>query len=642
MDVLCNGNAPGDGSPPATVSGEGIVRNSIVAQELTKYTTAGDSVKTLYDTFQFGVKRNPSAQCLGKRKDIESPYDWKTYQGVSDEAASLASYLKKLGVNPNDRVGLSGKNAPEYLTAILSCFNAGITTVPIYDTFGEPECKYIMKQAEVKVVFVSAENAAKMSEWSAGLNVSKFIVWGTPTSDLSDSMIKYDDAVKEGNESKQDATPPSPEDLAIIMYTSGTTGNPKGVMLSHEALVATVASTELYFQEYGYPIGASDVFMSYLPLAHVFDFFSENLFLFLGSKIGYYRGDQKTLVDDIGELKPTFFVGVPRVFERIYKRVDGMVQSGSAVKKFLFNSFFNSKKSSLANGAAFDKASFLGDALVFGKIKARLGGRVRIICSGGAPLPQHVEEWLKVTMCCPVVQGYGLTETCAASCVAMPDKKEQLGTVGPPLFSLEAKLDPVEDMGYDGTPNGGGEICFRGPSVMKGYYQNEEETKKVLDADGWFHTGDIGKIVEGGCLKIVDRKKQLFKLSQGEYVSPEKVEGISAKSPLVGQIFVHGTSTESALVAVVVPSEGSIEKYGGKEKAVESEELKSEILKDLDKVCRGEKLKGYEVPKGVVLHGDEFTPESGFVTPSFKLKRPTLRTHFKEKIEAEYAKLNAK
>jgi long-chain acyl-CoA synthetase len=316
-----------------------------------------------------------------------------------------------------------------------------------------------------------------------------------------------------------------------------------------------------------------------------------------------------------------------------------MVQNGSALKKFLFDFFFEQKREALAKGKKFNEASFLGDALVFSKIKARLGGRVRIICSGGAPLPHHVEEWLKVTMCCPVVQGYGLTETCAASCVAIPDRSEQLGTVGPPLFSLEVKLDAVPDMGYDGTPEGGGEICFRGPSVMKGYYQLPDVTAEVLEADGWFHTGDIGKIVKGGCIQIVDRKKQLFKLSQGEYVSPEKVEGVCAKSPLVGQNFVHGTSTESFLIVVVVPSEEALTKYGGKEQAIQSEELKKEILMDLDKVCRSEKLKGYEIPKSVILHGEEFTPESGFVTPTFKLKRPFLKKHFAKEIEELYASM---
>mmetsp|Transcript_31176 Transcript_31176/g.47738 ORF Transcript_31176/g.47738 Transcript_31176/m.47738 type:complete len:645 (-) Transcript_31176:194-2128(-) len=644
MERLCGSSETNDAAAPSGVVKDGVLRNASSPDELVKYASAGAELKTLYDTFEYGVKRNPSAECLGKRKSIDSPYEWKTYKEIQSEVAAVGSYLVSLGIKENERVGLSGKNAPEYLTAIVGCFYAGITTVPIYDTFGETECKYIMEQAETQAVFVSSDNASKVLEWGKDIaSLTKIIVWGEPPKELleNETVISFEEAVKIGREASSAPRAPAADDLAIIMYTSGTTGMPKGVMLPHEALVATCAGTESYFDVNGYKIDHNDVFMSYLPLAHVFDFFSENLFLFLGAKIGYYRGDQKTLVDDIGELKPTFFVGVPRVFERIYKRVDGMVQSGSAIKKFLFNHFFANKRDAMVAGKPFDKASKLGDKLVFSKVKARLGGNVRIICSGGAPLPHHVEEWLKVTMCCPVVQGYGLTETCGANAVALPDRKEQLGTVGPPMVSLECKLDPVPDMGYDGSESGGGEICFRGASVMKGYYQKAEATAEVLEADGWFHTGDIGKIVEGGCLKIVDRKKQLFKLSQGEYVSPERVEGIAAKSPLVGQIFVHGTSTEATLVAVVVPSEGTIEKYGGSEKCVSSEELKAEIVKDLDKVCRGEGCKGYEIPKAVILHGEEFTPESGFVTPSFKLKRPNLKKHFAGEIEAAYKSLNA-
>lgn len=242
-------------------------------------------------------------------------------------------------------------------------------------------------------------------------------------------------------------------------------------------------------------------------------------------------------------------------------------------------------------------------------------------------------------MCCPVSQGYGLTETCAASAVAIPGRADNLGTVGPPMTSLELKLDPVPDMGYDGTPEGAGEICFRGPSVMKGYYKKPEATAEVLEEAGWFHTGDIARITPNGCIQIIDRRKQLFKLSQGEYVSPEKVEGVCAKSPLVAQIFVHGVSTESVLVAVVVPSESAISKYDGKEKAVKSDDLKKEMCADFDKICRSEKLKGYEIPKGVILFDGEFTPESGFVTPTFKYKRPVLKKHFANEIEAVYASL---
>ena len=417
---------------------------------------------------------------------------------------------------------------------------------------------------------------------------------------------------------------------------------PKGVMLPHSAMVATMASIERYFILVGGQVETDDVFLSFLPLAHVFDFVCECCLLYRGAKIGFYRGDNRTLVDDISVLKPTIFVGVPRIFDRIYTRVNALMDEGSPAKKLLYLFFFDKKLAALKKGAKCDQASFIGDALIFSKIKARLGGRVRVIASGGAPLPQHLEDWLKVTMCCPIVQGYGLTETCAASCVSMPDRADQRGTVGPPLFSNECKLVPVPEMGYDGTPEGGGEICFRGPSIMSGYYLEPDLTDEVLTKDGWFYTGDIGRVGINGCLTIVDRKKQLFKLLQGEYVSPEKVEGIAAKSQLVGQIWVHGSSTEACVVAVIVPSDDSIKKYGGKEAACQSRELESAILEDLERVCRAEKLKGYEIPKAVIFHPDEWTPESGFVTPSFKLKRPALQKHFQVEINELYAILKSK
>jgi len=320
MERLCGSGETNDAAAPSGVVKDGVLRNASSPDELVKYASAGAELKTLYDTFEYGVKRNPSAECLGKRKSIDSPYEWKTYKEIQSEVAAVGSYLVSLGIKENERVGLSGKNAPEYLTAIVGCFYAGITTVPIYDTFGETECKYIMEQAETQAVFVSSDNASKVLEWGKDIaSLTKIIVWGEPPKELleNETVISFEEAVKIGREASSEPRAPSADDLAIIMYTSGTTGMPKGVMLPHEALVATCAGTESYFDVNGYKIDHNDVFMSYLPLAHVFDFFSENLFLFLGAKIGYYRGDQKTLVDDIGELKPTFFVGVPRVFERI-------------------------------------------------------------------------------------------------------------------------------------------------------------------------------------------------------------------------------------------------------------------------------------------------------------------------------------
>jgi long-chain acyl-CoA synthetase len=211
--------------PSAIITDEGFVRNSLCKENLIQFTSAGEDVKTLYATFQYGANRDPKSDCMGKRADVSSPYVWKSYEDIQVEAAALGSFLKGLGIQPNDRVGLSGKNTPEYLTAIQGCYHAGVTTVPIYDTFGEVECKYIMMQADIKCVFVSAANLSNVLEWSKEVDsVKNIVVWGGGEStETDDKVVTYEACVGLGKASPVDATPPTAEDLALIMYTSGTT-----------------------------------------------------------------------------------------------------------------------------------------------------------------------------------------------------------------------------------------------------------------------------------------------------------------------------------------------------------------------------------------------------------------------------------
>lgn len=223
-----NANAVDDGedktSPFAAFTDDGFLRNSICNENLIQFTSAGESVNTLYESFQFGVNRDPKSDCMGKRADNSSPYVWKSYGHVKLEAEAIGSFLKGLGIEPNDRVGLSGKNAPEYLTAIQGCFHAGATTVPIYDTFGQVECEYIMKQAEVKCVFVSKDNLSNILEWSKGVDsIKKIVVWGGGEIETNEKVVTYEACVDQGKEAPAGVSPPKADDLAIIMYTSGTT-----------------------------------------------------------------------------------------------------------------------------------------------------------------------------------------------------------------------------------------------------------------------------------------------------------------------------------------------------------------------------------------------------------------------------------
>ncbi|EHA8586362.1 Acyl-coA synthetase family protein [Cocos nucifera] len=289
-----------------------------------------------------------------------------------------------------------------------------------------------------------------------------------------------------------------------------------------------------------------DVYLSYLPLAHIFDRVIEELFIFHGASIGFWRGDVKLLVEDIGELKPTIFCAVPRVLDRIYTVQPSVVTAllltflamDICPSPLLIHELrFCSKFRNMSKGSKHEDAAAIFDKVVFNKVRGGLGGRVRIILSGAAPLSTHVEEFLRVVTCSHVLQGYGLTETCAGTFVTLPNNLSMLGTVGPPVPNVDVRLESVPEMNYDAlgeVPRG--EICVRGNTLFSGYYKSEDLTKEVM-IDGWFHTGDIGEWQPDGSMKIIDRKKNIFKLSQGEYVAVENLENVYGLVPDIDSIY---------------------------------------------------------------------------------------------------------
>lgn len=278
-----------------------------------------------------------------------------------------------------------------------------------------------------------------------------------------------------------------------------------------------------------------------------------------------------------------------------------------------------------------------------------LGGRVRLVISGAAPLAGHVEEFLRVIMCAPVLQGYGLTETCAASFIQMPDVISMSGTVGPSLCNIETRLESVPELGYDALDKKRprGEICIRGKTVFSGYYKRPELTEEVL-VDGWFHTGDIGEWQADGSMKIIDRKKNIFKLSQGEYIAVEKLENVYNQSAAVDAIWVYGNSFESSMVAVAVPNEqvlldwaksnGKKEEFAALCKIPEAQKF---ILSELSSTGKKSGVRGFEFIKGVLLDPQPFDMERDLITPTYKLKRPQLLKHYQKDIDALYTTIRS-
>jgi len=427
------------------------------------------------------------------------------------------------------------------------------------------------------------------------------------------------------------------------MYTSGTTGDPKGVMLTHHNFISDISA--LYYHPLFEIMKKENPnsYLSYLPLAHSFERLSVNVYIALAGRIGFYQGQVTKLFEDIITLQPSLLAGVPRVWSRLYDKFQQTLEGKGTFKKFIFDWGYSSKREAVKNG---DEAPFW-DTMVFNETKSKIGGRVKCIVSGAAPLDPKLQEFLTICFCCPVVQGYGLTETCAGATLQVPADNE-FGRVGPPMACVEIKLQDVPEMGYyskDTPPKG--EVLFRGGNVFVGYFKDEEKTKEVLQDDGWFHSGDVGRWNADGTLSIVDRKKNIFKLSQGEYVASEYLEAVYSRSRLAAQVFVYGNSLKTYLLGIVVPN-FETGKQWAKEKGIENitneelvanAEFKKAVMDSLSATGKEANLRGFEFLKNIRLEVNPFTVDNELMTPTFKLRRPNLTKKYKEELDRIYEEM---
>ncbi|AQK57336.1 AMP-binding protein [Zea mays] len=444
-------------------------------------------------------------------------------------------------------------------------------------------------------------------------------------------IMTYNRLHNEGKMSPQTFRPPKPEDIATICYTSGTTGTPKGAVLSHENLIANVAGSSLGIKFY-----PSDVYISYLPLAHIYERANQVALLHYGVAIGFYQGDNLKLMDDLAVLRPTIFASVPRLYNKIYAAITNAVKESGGLRERLYHTAYNAKRHAMINGR---NPSPMWDKLVFNKIKARLGGRMRLMTSGASPLSPDVMEFLRICFG-EVLEGYGMTETsCVISTMNIGDRS--IGHVGSPNPSCEVKLVDVPEMNYtsEDQPYPRGEICVRGPIIFCGYYKDEVQTREVIDEDGWLHTGDIGLWLPGGRLKIIDRKKNIFKLAQGEYIAPEKIENVVDLDA--------GDSFNSSLVAIVAVEPDVLKAWAASE-GIQYEDLRqlcadpratAAVLADMDSIAKEAQLRGFEFAKAVTLVAEPFTLDNGLLTPTFKVKRPQAKAYFAKEISDMYARL---
>ncbi|CAA0812271.1 Long chain acyl-CoA synthetase 7- peroxisomal [Striga hermonthica] len=494
-------------------------------------------------------------------------------------------------------VGLYFINRPEWLIVDHACSSYSFVSIPLYDTLGPDVVKYIVNHASVQALFCVPQTFNILLSFLSELPSVRLIVVVGGSEDqmpplpstTSVKIIPYSTLHSEGSRSLQPFRVPTSDDIATICYTSGTTGTPKGVEITHGNFIASIAGLSSGVEFY-----PSDVY------------------------------DITKLLEDMVVLKPTIFFSVPRVYNKIHAGIISAVKTSGAPRQRLFNVAYKAKKQSVLNGK---KPSPIWDRLVFDKIKQILGGRVRFMVSGASPLSSDILDFLRVCFDCIVLEAYGMTESSSAMCIM--DQTDNLsGHVGAPNGACEIKLEDVPEMNYtsEDKPYPRGEICVRGPIVFRGYYKDEAQTREAIDNDGWLHSGDIGQWLPGGRLKIIDRKKNIFKLSQGEYVAPEKIENVYVTSKFVAQCFIHGDSLNSCLVAIVAVDHEELKAWASAEgiKHQNLEQLcadpraRAVVLSDMNAVAREAQLRGFEYAKAVTLVPEPFALENGLLTPTFK------------------------
>ncbi|KAK9765175.1 medium-chain fatty acid-CoA ligase faa2 [Basidiobolus ranarum] len=645
-------------SDSPTVPGEGKPRRHYTIQD-GSMVGAPSGINSLHDAFIRGVNISRNEPCLGYRRmvnDIAGPYKWYTYQEVLVRMTNLAAGLYHLGLRAREPLGLFAINRTEWVLAEKAAYLQNFVSVPLYDTLGSTAIEFIINQTEMTIVFATRDKAEILLSMKGKIPTLKKIVLMDQideklmllASDVSVDIISIVQVEEKGTSNPVEGSPPHLDDIVTISYTSGTTGVPKGVVLTHRNFLTEFESFEhLAREDLLFKLNSDTVHLSYLPLAHVFERIVQNYVMYHGGRIGFYQGNPLALLDDAEELKPTIFISVPRLYNRIYDKVMSGVKEKGRLSRYLFKKAYKTKEANLKHGVV---THWFWDRLVFRKIRSKLGGRADTMVTAAAPILPEVLDFLRICFSCNVYEGYGQTE--ASGAITATSKGDlQPGSTGPPLPGCEIKLVDIPSMGYSSQdqPFPRGEVCVRGGLVFQEYYKSPEKTAEVVDADGWCHTGDVGKWDERGRLVIIDRVKNIFKLAQGEYIAPERIENIYTKHELVAQSFVYGDSLQAYLVAIIVPDEESIQALGKEKHAADtsvedlcqSKEIQAHYLEKIRKFGIQQGLKGFENIRNLRLSAEPFTVDNNLLTPTFKLKRNEAKQKFEAEIGSMYLEIGS-
>ncbi len=568
-----------------------------------------------------------------KRDGAWQPTSWPTfYQGVRQAHAAL----RGLGLAPGDRVAILSENRPEWAIADFACLTARMSDVPIYPTLPAHHVLYILRDAGVRVLFVSTkEQLAKILEIRGELPALEHIILfdDGPVPHGVESfrafLLQGEASVDRHPAWEAEARLASPDDLATLIYTSGTTGTPKGVMLTHGNITSNVVAALQVLD-----ITNGDDCLSFLPLSHIFERMVGHYVTIHAGVIINYATSNDAVAAELMEVRPSFLASVPRLYEKIYGRVVEGAMAAGGPKRAIFEWAratgekyleYTLNRRRVPLGLAFGMK--LADRLVYSKLRARTGGRIRLMVSGGAPLnPEICRFFLAAGLV--IYEGYGLTETSPVITVNSATMLKP-GTVGRPIPGVEVKI--AAD----------GEILTRGPHVMKGYYNNPVATAEAIDPEGWFHTGDIGEIDSEGCLRITDRKKDLIVTAGGKNIAPQPIEGLLKTNKFFTNAVMLGDKRKFPIMLLVPNfavldgwlSVKSLPKLAPEE-LVQLPEVQEKLAREARKSLRD--LAQYETPKKFLMLPRDFTIEGGELTPKMSVRRKVVEERYKEQIEALY------
>ena len=554
---------------------------------------------------------------------------------ILERVRRIALGLDAIGVKPGDRVAILSENRPEWALADYACLTAGFTDVPIYATLPAEQIPYMLEDSGSVAIFIStAAQAAKFATVRKSCRQLRHVIVfddaARRDADMTFSELEAKgasaDSVERAAEYERNAMSVKPDDIATIIYTSGTTGNPKGVMLSHDNIYSNVQSSCSVL-----PID-NDTAISFLPLSHIFERMGDYMFFAAGMGIAYVESFDLVPIA-MQEVRPSFAMSVPRLYEKMYARVLENALAGSAIKKRIFfwgravaDRWADEVLAGRTPGALLGAQYALAQKLVFSKLKARTGGRMRYFVSGGAPLAPEINKFFFAAGL-TILEGYGLTETSPVIGVNTPEHF-RIGTIGKPIAGVEVKIAPD------------GEILTRGPHVMKGYYNNPEATAEAIDVEGWFHTGDIG-VIEDGFIRITDRKKDIIVTAGGKNIAPQPIENMVKTNKYVSQAVMIGDRRKFPIL-LVVPNFEQLEKWAKLKNIIWTDRsqllMMPTIHAKMDQEVRS-KLTGlapFESPKKIALLGSDFSVESGELTPTLKVKRRVIEKNYKSLIDSLY------